>query len=61
MSERDLLSVARKRMRRYAGLPRRGICVRAVHHIFNPESDTEEADDGDPLPRVRRTQAESCA
>jgi hypothetical protein len=34
-------------MRGYAGLPRAQICTRAVHHIFNPESETEEADDDD--------------
>jgi hypothetical protein len=51
----NLLMIVQKRMRRNTGLPRRGICIRAVHHVFNPESEAEEAIDGDGPPHLRRT------
>lgn len=55
MLKRNLLAVAQRRMRRNVGLPRRGICIRAVHHVFNPEGETEETSDWDGASRVRRT------
>jgi hypothetical protein len=35
-----------KLLRAYAGLPRRGISIRATHHIFNSQVDMEENVDG---------------
>ncbi len=54
-----LLLIAPNRMRRSAGLPRRGICIRAVHHVFNPESETEETIDEDGPGHLRRRSTES--
>lgn len=59
MLERNLLAVVQIRLRRNVGLPRRGICIRAVHHVFNPEDETEEAADSDGIAHVRRTCSES--
>lgn len=47
MSTRNSLVVAQRLRQCYAGLPRRSICVRAVHHVFKSEDDTEKADDED--------------
>ena len=52
MPKQNLPVIAQKYMRRNVGLPRRGICIRAVHHVFNPESETEETIDWDGLPHV---------
>lgn len=38
--------MARKLLQAYAGLPRRGISIRASHHVFNAESEMEEIVDG---------------
>ena len=55
MPKRNLLVIVQKRMRRNVGLPRRGICIRAVHHVFTHESETEETNDWDGTSHVRRT------
>jgi hypothetical protein len=47
MSDRTSLTAAQRIRQCYTGLPRRGIGVRAVHHVFKSEDDTEKADDGD--------------
>jgi hypothetical protein len=47
MSNRNSLMAAQKLRQYYTGLPRRSICIRAVHHVFKSEDDTEKADDGD--------------
>lgn len=58
MLERNMSVVAQMRLRRNVGLPRRGICIRSVHHVFNPEGETEEADDRDGISHVRQTCSE---
>lgn len=55
MLDQNLLAIAQKRVRWNAGLPRRGICIRAVHHVFTSESEVEETNDWDETSHVRRT------
>lgn len=47
MSDRNSLVAAQRIRQCYTGLPRRSICVRAVHHVFKCEDDIEKADDED--------------
>jgi hypothetical protein len=55
MLKRNLLVIAQSRMRRNVGLPRRGICIRTVHHVYNPKDETEEVGDADGSSHVRGT------
>lgn len=43
MSSQNLLAATQRLRRCYTGLPRRSICVRAVHHVFKSEDDAEGA------------------
>jgi hypothetical protein len=53
MPKRYWSMIAQRSLLGYVGLARGKICVRAVHHIFNPEKESEEAEDeDDPMPDI---------
>ena len=43
MPKRTGLAIVRRASWGYVGLPRRRICIRAVHHIFHPKNEPQEA------------------
>lgn len=45
MSDKNYLKIVVKLRRGSAGLPRRKVCIRSVHHIFRVNDGDSEADD----------------
>lgn len=51
MIKKGLVSMTARMKRGYAGLPRRKVCIRAVHHIFRLKLDmTEDGEKDDDNP-----------
>ncbi len=55
----NLVVIAPSCWRRNVGLPRRGICIRAVRHVFNREDETEESVEEDGPSHLCRAAVES--
>jgi hypothetical protein len=45
MPNRNLLMKSQRARQFYSALPRSGICVRAVHHVFKFKGETDEGSD----------------
>jgi hypothetical protein len=49
MPKQDWSMITQRSLLGYVGLARGKICIRAVHHVFNPENESEETEDeGEP-------------